>query len=142
MARAKQGDTVKVHYTGKLEDGRVFDSSRKREPLQFTLGEGKIIPGFEVAVAGMGEGERKTIKLPPEEAYGPRRKEMVAEIGRDKMPEGVEPQVGQSLQVTNPSGQRLTALIVDVRDDVIVIDGNHPLAGKVLIFEIELLKIV
>lgn len=142
MARAKQGDTVKVHYTGKLEDGRVFDSSRKREPLQFTLGEGKIIPGFEVAVAGMGEGERKTIKLPPEEAYGPRRKEMVAEIGRDKMPEGVEPQVGQSLQVTNPGGQRLTALIVDVRDDVIVIDGNHPLAGKVLIFEIELLKIV
>jgi peptidylprolyl isomerase len=142
MAKAKQGDTVRVHYTGKLKDGKVFDSSQGREPLQFTLGEGKIIPGFEVAVAGMSPGEKKTIELPPEEAYGHRRKEMVVEIGRDKMPEGVEPQVGQSLQLVNASGQALTALIVDVKEDVVVIDGNHPLAGEVLIFEIELLKIV
>jgi len=142
MAKAKEGDTVQVHYTGKLEDGRVFDSSREREPLQFTLGEGKIIPGFEVAVAGMGVGEKKTIKLPPEEAYGPRRKEMVVEMGRDKLPEGVEPQVGQRLQLMSASGQALAALIIDVKKDVIVLDGNHPLAGQVLIFEIELVKIV
>jgi len=141
MAKAKQGDTVSVHYTGKLEDGRVFDSSLKREPLQFTLGEGKIIPGFEVAVAGMSAGEKKTITLPPEEAYGPRREEMVVEMGRDKMPDGVEPQVGQHLQLMNAAGQALVALIVDVRDDVVVLDGNHPLAGKALIFEIELVKI-
>ena len=107
MAKAKQGDKVAVHYTGKLEDGRVFDSSREREPLEFTLGEGKIIPGFEVAVAGMDVGEKKTIKLPPEEAYGARREEMVVEMGRDKLPEGIEPQVGQHLQLKSASGQAL-----------------------------------
>lgn len=142
MAKAKQGDTVSVHYTGKLEDGKVFDSSLKREPLQFTLGEGKIIPGFEVAVVGMSAGEKKTITLPPEEAYGPRREDVVVEMGRDKLPEGVEPQVGQRLQLTSADGQTLVAMIVDVREDAIVLDGNHPLAGKVLIFEIELVKIV
>lgn len=140
-AQAKNGDTVQVNYTGKLADGTVFDTSVGREPLEFKLGAGQMIPGFEKAVLGMKVGEKKTVTIPANEAYGPHRDDMVVEVGRDRLGPGVIPKVGQQLQGTRPDGSVSTFTVVAVSDNTITIDANHPLAGKDLTFEIELVKI-
>ena len=141
MAQAKAGDTVKVHYTGKLDDGTVFDSSADREPLEFTLGSGSIIPGFERAVLGMNLGESKTEIIPTDDAYGPHLEEMVVVVDRQQMPVEIEPQIGQQLQLQQQDGQVLPVVITDVSDASVTLDANHPLAGEALIFDIKLVEI-
>lgn len=138
---AKSGDTVKVHYTGKLEDGTVFDSSVNDEPLEFTIGEGDLIPGFEEAVIGMAPGDSKVEKIPAEQAYGPHLDEMVMEVEREFMPPNFEPEVGQQLQVRQSDGEVIPVVITDVTDSAVTLDANHPLAGMDLVFEIQLLEI-
>jgi peptidylprolyl isomerase len=140
-AQAKNGDTVQVHYTGKLADGTVFDTSVGDEPIEFTLGSGQVIPGFEKAVLGMKVGEKKTVTIPPDEAYGQRRDDLIAEVPREKLPSGLTPQVGQQLGMTLPNGGTTVVTITSVSDNTVTIDGNYPLAGKDLTFEIELVKI-
>lgn len=141
MTQVQQGDTVKVHYTGKLEDGTVFDSSVSRDPLQFTLGKGQIIPGFEHAVVGMNPGESKTEKILADQAYGPRREDMVIEVDRQQLPADLQPEVGQQLQVSQTPGQAIPVMITDVSESRVMLDANHPLAGEDLIFDIQLLEI-
>ncbi|MFP4437813.1 MAG: peptidylprolyl isomerase [Chloroflexaceae bacterium] len=142
MAEAKQGDTVKVHYTGKLDDGTVFDTSAEREPLQFTIGQGQIIPGFEEAVVGMNEGESKTTQIPSDAAYGPHRDEMIVEVDRSQFPPNLDPEVGQQLQIRQPDGQAIVVTVTDLSDESATLDANHPLAGKDLTFDIELVQVV
>ncbi|HEX74745.1 MAG TPA: peptidylprolyl isomerase [Dehalococcoidia bacterium] len=139
--RAKDGDTVKVHYTGTLEDGTVFDTSVEREPLEFTLGEGTLISGFEEAVKGMQVGQSKTVTIPAEEAYGPHRDDLVLVIERDQLPEGLNPEVGQQLQMQQTNDRTIAVIVTDVSETTITVDANHHLAGKDLTFEIELLEI-
>ena len=141
MAQASAGDTVKVHYTGKLEDGTVFDSSREREPLEFTVDAGQIIPGFEEAVAGMKEGEEQTVEIPPEKAYGAHQDEAVMEFPMEQFPEEVDPEVGMQLQLQGADGQAFPARVVEVGDETVVLDANHPLAGETLTFDIELVEV-
>ncbi|MBW4578814.1 MAG: peptidylprolyl isomerase [Tildeniella nuda ZEHNDER 1965/U140] len=141
MAQAKTGDTVKVHYTGKLDDGTVFDSSADREPLEFTLGSGSIIPGFERAVLGMSMGESKTEIIPIDDAYGPHLEEMVVVVDRQQMPVEIEPQIGQQLQLQQQDGQVLPVVITDVSNAAVTLDANHPLAGEALTFDIKLVEI-
>ncbi|MFO7982193.1 MAG: peptidylprolyl isomerase [Desulfuromonadales bacterium] len=140
MSQAKEGDSVKVNYTGKLEDGTVFDSSEGKEPLEFTVGSGQIIPGLDKAVDGMEVGESKTVTVESEEAYGPRRDEMVLEVERERLPEEIEPEVGQQLQVGSSEDQTMIVQITDVTDTAVTLDANHPLAGKDLTFDIELVE--
>ncbi|MFP4057812.1 MAG: peptidylprolyl isomerase [Candidatus Brocadiia bacterium] len=142
MAEAKVGDTVKVHYTAKLKDGTVFDTSEEREPLTFTLGEGQVIPGVEQAVLGMNPGESKTASVAAEEAYGQYRDDMVLVVNREKLPEGMEPEVGQQLQVRHGDGQSTDVRITQVTDEEVTLDGNHPLAGRDVDFELQLVDIV
>jgi peptidylprolyl isomerase len=142
MAQAKSGDTVKVHYTGKLDDGTVFDTSAEREPLQFTIGQGQLIPDFEQAVVGMNPGESKTVQIPSENAYGPHRAEMVMEVDRSEFPEDLEPKVDQRLQVSQSDGRTFPVTVTDVSESKVTLDANHPLAGKDLTFEVELSEIV
>lgn len=142
MERAKADDTVKVHYTGKFEDGTVFDSSIDRDPLEFTLGKRMVIPGFEAAALGMSPGETKTVKIPAEEAYGPRHEEMVMELSRESMPPEIQPEVGQVLQIGQSSDQMLQVVVAEVTEESVILDANHPLAGMDLVFEIELVEIV
>jgi FKBP-type peptidyl-prolyl cis-trans isomerase 2 len=141
MAQAKPGDTVKIHYTGRLDDGTVFDSSDNREPLEFTLNAGQVIPGFEQAVVGMSPGESKTEKIPMDQAYGPYREEMVIEVGRQVMPSDLQPQVGQQLQVQQPTGEVIPVVVTEVTDSTVTLDANHPLAGENLTFDIKLVEI-
>jgi len=141
MPHAKSGDTVQVHYTGKLEDGTVFDSSADRDPLEFTLGEGRVIPGFERAVTGMQPGESKTTTIPPDQAYGPHRDDMVATIKRDQLPDHLDPSVGQQLSVRQESGRQFNVTITAVSEQSITIDANHRLAGKSLVFDLELVAV-
>lgn len=141
MAQAKNGDTVKVHYTGKLNDGTVFDSSADREPLKFTIGNGQLIQDFEQAVIGMNTGESKTVQIPSDNAYGPHREEMLMVIDRSQFPEGLEPRIDQQLQVRHPNGQESVVKVVDISDTNVTLDANHPLAGKDLTFEIQLTEI-
>jgi FKBP-type peptidyl-prolyl cis-trans isomerase 2 len=141
MAQARHGDTVKVHYTGKLDDGSVFDTSQGDEPLSFKLGADQVIPGFEELVLGMSPGEKRSAKIACENAYGPHREELILEIEREKMPEGMDPEVGHVLEIGHPSGMKLQALIVSLTEELITLDANHPLAGKALTFEVELLEI-
>ena len=140
--QAKDGDTVQVHYTGTLADGTVFDSSIEREPLEFTIGSGQLIPGFENAVLGMKVGGKKTVTIPSDEAYGPHRDGMAVEVPRSQIPGDQAPEVGQRLVAANPDGSQTIVTIVSVSDNVVVVDTNHPLAGKDLTFEIELVKIL
>ncbi|KAF5051317.1 FKBP-type peptidyl-prolyl cis-trans isomerase SlyD [anaerobic digester metagenome] len=142
MAQAKEGDTVKVHYTGKLEDGTVFDTSEERAPLEFTIGSGQIIPGFERAVVGMEPGEAKTATIPPEKAYGPRRDEMTITVDREQFPEDINPEPGQQLQVQQPDGRAAIVVVSDVSESSVTLDANHPLAGQPLTFDIELVDII
>jgi len=139
--QAKTGDTVKVHYTGTLKEGSVFDTSLDREPLEFTLGRGQLIPGFEQAVIGMTVGESKTVNIPVDQAYGPYNNELISVIDRDKLPEGMNPEVGQQLQAQQPDGQTRIVTVIDISETSITVDANHPLAGKDLTFEIELIEI-
>ena len=141
MVQAKPGDTVKIHYTGKLDDGTVFDSSVNREPLEFTLSGGQVIPGFDQAVVGMSPGETKTQKIPMDQAYGPYREEMVVEISRQQMPPDMQPEIGQQLQIQQPDGQSVPVMVTEVTDATVTLDANHPLAGEDLTFEIELVDI-
>jgi peptidylprolyl isomerase len=140
MTPAKKGDTVKVHYTGKLADGTVFDSSQGREPLEFTIGKGQVIPGFEEAVTGMSPGETKTAAIPKDKAYGDRHEEMVMEVPRDQIPADIEPAVGQKLQVGMQAGQPVMVTVTKVTESGIELDANPPLAGKDLVFDIELVE--
>ena len=142
MVTVKDGDTVKVHYTGKFKDGTIFDSSVAREPLTFQMGAGQLIQGFEDAVMAMKPGESKTVNLVPDEAYGPHMDELIQEVGCEEFPEGFQPEVGMVLQVRQPDGETSMATVVNVSGSKMTIDGNHPLAGKDLTFEIELLEIV
>lgn len=141
MSAAKTGDKVKVHYTGTLTDGTVFDSSKDREPLEFTIGEKRVIPGFESAVAGMTPGDTKKETVPAEQAYGPVREEMLLEIERKQLPENVTPEVGLQLQMTTQEGQQVPVSITEVSEEKVRLDANHPLAGKDLIFDLELVEI-
>ena len=141
MTKVKDNDKVKVHYTGKFTDGQVFDSSLQRQPLEFEVGKGQMIPGFEKAVMGMEKGEKKEIILTPDEAYGEKRKELTQEISNDQLPEDLQPKIGMQLQSRTPEGKEFRVTVADVKDDSIVIDANHPLAGKELVFEIELVEI-
>ncbi len=141
MEQAKNGDQVKVHYTGKLDDGTVFDSSEGREPLEFTLGQGQVIPGFESAVVGMQTGENRTTNIPSEEAYGPHYHEMVLVVPKSQFPADVNPQVGDQLQLRQPNGQSFMVNVTEVGPDTVTLDANHPLAGKNLTFDIRLVEI-
>ena len=141
MAQANEGDEVQVHYTGKLEDGTIFDSSEDGEPLSFTIGENRVIPGFEEAVTGMEPGDTKTTEIDPEQAYGEHRDDMVMELDREQIPDDVEPDVGQQLQLRLENGQTVPVLITALGEETVTIDANHPLAGRTLIFEIELIDV-
>jgi peptidylprolyl isomerase len=141
MTTLKNGDTVKVHYTGTLEDGRVFDTSKNREPLEFKVGEGQIISGFENGVIGMGLGETRDIEVPPEDAYGSRREELVMEVPAGEFPEHITPEVGMQLQIKQQDGTPFGVVVTDVGDAAVTLDANHPLAGQTLFFEVELVEI-
>jgi len=140
--QAKTGDIVKVHYTGRLQDGTVFDTSTGSEPLEFTLGQGQIIPGFEQAIIGMQVGESKTVTIPVDQAYGPYYDDMVLEVERDELPEDLEPEVGMQLQMNQGDGGIMIVTITEVSETTIKIDANHPLTGQDLTFDIELVEIV
>jgi FKBP-type peptidyl-prolyl cis-trans isomerase 2 len=137
---AAQGDTVRVHYTGTLDDGTVFDSSEGRDPLEFTIGSNSVIPGFETAVVGLTVGESTRVVIGPEDAYGPRLDGKVVVVERSRLPNEPEPEPGMVLQAQGPEGTILLT-ITDVADDQVTLDGNHPLAGQQLTFEIELAEI-
>ncbi|RMF76719.1 MAG: peptidylprolyl isomerase [Chloroflexi bacterium] len=141
MTQAKSGDTVTVHYTGTLADNTVFDSSINREPLTFTLGQKQVIPGFEDGIIGMTVGETRSIKIPAEQAYGPRREEMMLQVPRNQFPPDSDPQVGQQFEIQQGNGQSVPVVVAAVAGEVVTLDANHPLAGQDLTFEIELLKI-
>jgi len=141
MTQAKHGDMVKVHYTGRLENGMVFDSSKDRQPIEFTIGSGNVIPGFEKGIIGMEIGETKTITIPPEEGYGPRREELIVDVKRSDFPENITPAIGQQLQIRQPSGNFISVTITDMNEDVVTLDANHPLAGSTLVFDVELIEI-
>lgn len=140
MGQAREGDTVHVHYTGTLSDGSVFDSSRGREPLEFTLGGGQVIAGFDEAVTGMSPGEEREVTIPADQAYGDRREEMVLRVPRAQFPGEPEPEVGMQVQLSQ-GGQRIVARIAEVSDDSVTLDANHPLAGQDLTFALELVRI-
>ncbi|MBC8145005.1 MAG: peptidylprolyl isomerase [bacterium] len=139
---AKQGDTVRIHYTGKLDDGTVFDSSEGRDPLEFTVGKEEVIPGFEKAVVGMEPGETRSTTIVPDEGYGDYQDDMVFEVERSRLPGDMTPEVGAELRVRTPDDNMIPVVIVDVNDDKVTIDANHPLAGRDLVFDIELVEIV
>jgi len=141
LSIAKDGDTVKVHYTGTLENGEVFDTSQEREPLEFTLGQGQLIPGFEKAVIGLNVGDSTKVDIPSGEAYGELREDLVLNVPKDQLPADVEPQVGMQLQVNQPNGQPVPVRITNITDEELTLDANHPLAGKDLSFKIELVEV-
>jgi len=142
MGQAKEGDTVKVYYTVKLGDGTVIGSTTDHEPLQFTIGEGQILPGFEQALVGMNPSESKTIDVPADQAFGPHLDEMVVVVDRSKLPEDFNPKVGEQVQFRQGDGQIATVLVTDVSELSITIDANHPLAGKDLTFDIQFIEAV
>ena len=142
MNQAAAGDTVRIHYTGTLTDGTQFDSSSGRDPLEFKLGGGEVIPGFDNAVNGMSVGDTKSVAIPPEEAYGVRHDQLVQEVPRSALPEELSPEVGMQLQSQSPDGQVMLLIVTEVTDDTVTVDGNHPLAGQTLNFDIELVDIV
>ncbi len=139
--KAQKGDTVAVHYTGTFEDGEVFDSSRERDPLEFEVGGGQVIPGFDRAVEGLAVGESREVTLEPEEGYGEPREDLVVDVDRSQFPDDAEPEVGRQVQVQVGPGQNRVATITDIQDESITLDLNHPLAGKALTFDVELVGI-
>lgn len=141
MQQAKQGDKVKIHYHGKLEDGTTFDSSAGREPLAFELGSGMVIPGFDAGVTGMTVGEKKTIHIPFMDAYGPIDENAIFEFPKEQFPADMQPEAGMQLMMNNGAGQQFPVTIKEVKDTAVVLDANHALAGKDLIFDLELVEI-
>ena len=141
MSQAKPGDTVSIHYTGTLDDGTQFDSSSGRDPLEFTIGTGQVIPGFDKAVEGMAVGDSKSVNIPPEDAYGPRHDQMIQDVPKTVLPDDLEPVEGMALQAQGQDGQAINLTVTAVSDDSITVDGNHPLAGQALNFDIELVGI-
>ncbi len=141
MAKADSGKTVRVDYTGRLNDGTVFDSSEGREPLEFVLGEGQVIPGFDQGVMGMETGDAKTITIPCENAYGPRQEDLVAEIDKGSFPPDMELTVGDMLRLQQPDGATIAATVAEIKDGSVVLDANHPLAGQDLTFDVKLVEI-
>lgn len=141
MIRAMQGDTVKVRYVGRLADGTVFDASPAERPLRFILGKKEVIAGFDAAVTGMYRGESHTVTIPPEQAYGPHEAQYVETVPRSMLPAGVDPQPGQQLEITAQNGNKLLVLVTETTTDTVTLDGNHPLAGKELVFAIDLLEV-
>ncbi|MCE7053290.1 peptidylprolyl isomerase [Algoriphagus sp. AGSA1] len=139
--QAKKGDAVQVHYTGKLEDGSVFDTSANREPLGFTLGDGNMIKGFDTAVDGMELGEKVTVTIPAAEAYGERRDDMIIEVPIEQVPADIKPEIGMQLTLQGGNGQPMPVVVTDLDEKKITLDANHQLAGKDLIFDIELVKV-
>jgi peptidylprolyl isomerase len=142
MRQAKTNDLVRVHYTGSLKDGTVFDSSLDKEPLEFKIGCGVIIPGFENGVIGMNEGDTKVVSIPPEDAYGLYRDDLVGTIERVRVPINIIPEVGMLLKVRSPEGEMIKVTVTDVNETGVTLDMNHPLAGKELIFEIKLIEVI
>lgn len=141
MTTAKQGNSVKVHYHGTLNDGTVFDSTYEESPMDFTLGEGEIIPGFEEAVEGMDEGEKKTVTVEPEKAYGEYNEQGVVKVPRENLPEDIHPEEGMMLQLNTPEDQVVYVTVTEIDEENVTLDANHPLAGKTLNFDIELVQI-
>ena len=141
MRQAREGDKVQVHYQGRLEDGTMFDSSQGRDPIEFTIGEGEVVPGFEQAVTGMTAGEKKTTTIAAEHAYGERMDDLLFSVGRDQVPEGMEVKVGDQLSVGLPNGESVPMQVAGVDETSLTLDANHPLAGKDLTFDLELVKI-
>ena len=141
MSQAKRGDSVKVNYTGTLEDGTEFDSSAGREPLQFIIGEGTLIPAFENSVEGMAPGDSKEVTIPAEEAYGPYVKDLIADFDVGEFPPDINPELGTQLQIEQDNGGTTIVKVIGVTDSKVTLDANHPLAGKALPFNIELVEI-
>ncbi|GAB6042281.1 FKBP-type peptidyl-prolyl cis-trans isomerase [Endothiovibrio diazotrophicus] len=142
MSQAKSGDTVRVHYTGTLSDGSQFDSSQGNDPLEFTIGGGQVIPGFDAAVTGMAVGDSKSVTIPADEAYGQRIDEAIQAVPRSAIPEEIEVKEGMQLQAAAPNGQPVVVTVVSFDDESVTLDGNHPLAGQDLTFALELVEIV
>lgn len=141
MSQVKENDTVRVHYTGKLSNGQVFDSSLEREPLEVTLGQGMLIPGFEKGIINMKLNEKKTINIPVNEAYGEVQKELFYEVKKEQLPPEMTPEVGMGLASKGPDGREVQFRVAEVNEDHIIVDANHPLAGQELIFDLELIEI-
>jgi len=141
MAQARSGDHVRVHFTGRLDDGTVFATSEMSEPLKFTLGGSEVLPQIEEAVEGMESGETKTVYIPSEEAFGPRREDLVQEIPKESLPLGMDVEVGQQLWIDQPNDEPLLVSVADVTDDAVTLDANHPLAGEDLTFDLELVTV-
>jgi FKBP-type peptidyl-prolyl cis-trans isomerase 2 len=142
MQQVKKGDKVKVHYHGKLTSGEIFDTSSGRDPLEFEVGSGSVIKGFDDGVAGMRVGEKKTINIPLDEAYGPRSEDMLIEFPKDRLPQDMKLEKGMELTMSNGAGHNIPVVLTEVKDDCVILDANHPLAGEDLIFDIELVEIV
>ncbi len=142
MEQAKNGDVVKVHYTGKLTNGEQFDSSAGREPLEFTVGAGQMIKGFDDAMPGMSVGEKKTINILPDDAYGQKDEKAIIEFPKENIPKDMKLEPGMQLQLRNENGQPFPVTVTEIKDDIVVLDTNHSLAGKELVFDIELVEIV
>ncbi|WP_093010197.1 FKBP-type peptidyl-prolyl cis-trans isomerase [Roseivivax halotolerans] len=141
MTEVKTGDTVQIHYTGTLTDGSTFDSSEGRDPLEFTVGSGQIIPGLDKAMTGMSVGEKKTVAIPADEAYGQRQDEALQAVPREQIPADIPLDIGTQLQVQTPNGQVMPVTVAEVTEEQVTLDANHPLAGKDLNFDIELVDI-
>ena len=141
MSQAKAGDKVKVHYKGSLKDGKVFDSSEGKDPLEFTIGQKMVVKGFENAIVGMASGEKKKICIQPKEAYGEYRKDLVATIERSEIPNDIKPELGMMLQVSPEPGRPTAVTVTELNEKTLTLDGNHPLAGKELTFELDLVSI-
>ncbi len=141
MAEVKSGDVVKVHYTGKLANGEQFDSSTGREPLEFTVGAGQMIPGFDAAMPGMKIGDKKTVNIAPKDGYGESNEDAIIEFPKENVPADMKMEPGMSLTLTNQEGQPFPVVVKEIKEDIIILDANHFLAGKELVFDIELIEI-
>jgi peptidylprolyl isomerase len=139
MKKANEGSSVKVHYTGKLEDGSVLDSSKSQEPIEFKIGDGKVLPSFEKCVVGMEVGDKQSFKVP--QAFGPKRQELVVYANKDDFPENLEPAIGKGIRLNDGTGNVIDAVVKDIEGDTVTLDANHPLAGKTIVFDVELIAV-
>jgi peptidylprolyl isomerase len=142
MQQVKSGDKIKVHYHGRLTNGETFDKSEGREPLEFEVGSGMVIKGFDDGVTGMAVGDKKTINIPADEAYGAKNPDMIIDMPKDRFPQDMELEVGMPLSMSDGQGQQFQVVVAEVKEDVVILDANHPLAGEDLIFDLELVEII